>query len=211
MARSIAFEYTPEPGPLHRLPPILKLAFMAGISLGVLGQDFWGLGIVTLGLVVIALWGGISLEKLLIGSRPILLSTGLIVLFSALDFQPVAFNSKALYEGFRFLWAIGISFAAASIFFYTTKLTELREAIESLENRILKARHPYVRFSLIFTLTLGFIPRVFSEWAEAEDAWLARGGKKGIQMMIHLIPSVLERLIVAAKETAHALELRIGR
>ncbi|AEJ19454.1 energy-coupling factor transporter transmembrane component T family protein [Gracilinema caldarium] len=211
MAHSIAFEYTPVAGPLHRLHPILKLAFMAGISLGALGQDTLVLILITFGVIIVARWGKIPIQKLFVGSKPLLVTTTIIILFSAVNLHPLNCDSKALYGGLRFLWAIGISFAAASLFFYTTKLTELREALETLENPLLRSQPHYLRFSLLFTLTMGFIPRIFFEWSEAEDAWLARGGKKGLQMMILLIPSVLERLIMSAKETAHALELRIGR
>lgn len=211
MARSLAFEYTPRTGPLHRLHPIVKLAFMAAASLGALGADVLGLSLLSLAVLLLARFGRIAAKNLLAGAKSILLTTAIIVLFSALDFNPLTFQLDSLYSGLRFLWAIGISFSSASLFFYTTKLTELREAIESVEHRLFKKAHPYYRFSLLFTLTLGFIPRVFLEWSEAEDAWLARGGKKGLAMMVHLIPSVLERLIISAKETAHALELRFGR
>jgi len=184
---------------------------MVLVSIGALGANIPGLGLMSLTLVLLARFGGIEGTKLLAGAKTILLTTTGIVLIGALDFNPLRFKFDILYEGLEFLWAIGISFASASLFFYTTKLTELRKAIESVEQGLFGNSHPYFRFSLLFTLTLGFIPRVFFEWSEAEDAWLARGGKRGLTMMVHLIPNVLERLIISAKETAHALELKLGR
>lgn len=211
MARQVAFEYTAQRGPLHRVHPLIKLACMAALSLVALGTGVLGLSLISLAILLIARFGGIQVKKLLAGSKSILLTTTGIVLFSALELRPLGLQLGSLYSGLRFLWAIGISFATGALFFYTTKLSELRESIERVETSFYKIQHPYLRFSLLFTLTLGYIPRFFFEWSEAEDAWLARGGKRGLAMMIHLIPNVLERLIISAKETAHALELRIGR
>jgi energy-coupling factor transporter transmembrane protein EcfT len=211
MAQELAFEYTPGAGPLHRLHPFIKLLLMAAVSIGALQTDLTGQALMSIAICVSARIGGISVRKLLAGARSILITTVFIVGLSALNVNPIGFNPEALRSGLQFIWAIGISFSMASLFFYTTKLNELRDAIESVETRLPWFRSSYLRFSLLFSLTLGFIPRVFYEWSEAEDAWLARGGKRGISMMIHVIPSVLERLILSAKETAHALELRLGR
>lgn len=211
MAREIAFEYKSTKGHLHKVHPFIKLAGMGALSIYALGAPTVGLLAISLSLVILSIFGRIDPRKLLTGSGPMLITTFAFVLFGAFELSPIGFNRDALFSGFRFLWAIGISFASASIFFYSTKISDLRDALEGFENFFGPIKHPYLRFSLLFSLTLSFIPRVFSEWAEAEEAWYGRGGKRGAEMLIRLIPPVMERLILAAKETAHALELRIGR
>ena len=210
MAGEIGFQYNPIRGPLHRVHPLIKLAFLGIISLGSLGAEFPGLTVISLGIVVLSFIGAVDPRTLFRGARTILVMTGLLVLFGAVEW-PLAIQMDALVSGLKFFWAILISFAGASLFFYTTKISELRESIEAIEERLFKTKHPYLRFSLLFSLTLGFIPRVFFEWSKAEEAWRGRGGKRSIRMMLSLIPPVMERLILSAKETAHALELRIGR
>ncbi len=211
MARDIAFEYQSTAGPLHNIHPLIKLAGMGALSIYALGAPAIGLSALSLSLFILALYGRLDPRRLLTGSGPILMTTVVFVLFGAFELSPFGFNIQALFSGVRYIWALGIAFAAASIFFYTTKISELRDAIEGLENLCGPIKHPYLRFSLLFSLTLSFIPLVFSEWAEAEEAWYARGGKRGAAMLIRLIPPVMEKLILAAKERAHALELRIGR
>jgi energy-coupling factor transporter transmembrane protein EcfT len=147
MAQELAFEYTPGAGPLHRLHPFIKLLLMAAVSIGALQADLTGQALMSIAIIVSARIGGISLRKLLAGARPILITTVFIVGLAALHVNPIGFNPEALTSGLQFLWAIGISFSMASLFFYTTKLTELRDAIESVETRLPWFRSPYLRFS----------------------------------------------------------------
>ncbi|GAB1481313.1 hypothetical protein MASR2M78_01280 [Treponema sp.] len=158
-----------------------------------------------------------------------------IVVLRSLDLGSNPFirlNRGGLREGLLFAWGILTSFAGGSLLFATTTSTELREGIAAVQDTLrrpllsflarlsrgkgLRARlakhlaHTLAAFdvSLLIALTLSFIPRVFEVWEAAEDAHLARCGKKGLGGTVSILPLVAERLIEAASETAAALEMR---
>jgi energy-coupling factor transporter transmembrane protein EcfT len=102
-------------------------------------------------------------------------------------------------------------------------MTELKDSLGSAETRIrtcwygltAKITGQPIRtvsrnspVSLGISLMLNFLPRFFEVWEEAETAYRARSGKKGIPTLTLLIPLVTERMITLAVETAYAMESR---
>jgi biotin transport system permease protein len=149
-----------------------------------------------------SLAAGMRPWELLRGVKPLLLMALLVTLcrFLGRDSETLAFpNRRGLAEGLVFGWGILLAFCAASLFFSTTTMTEIKDSLDKLGLK---------RLSLGLALMLGFLPRFFAVWEAAELAYRARCGKRGLPQLLALVPLVLERLILSAGETAAALEAR---
>jgi biotin transport system permease protein len=147
-----------------------------------------------------ALAAGIRPWELFRGSRPLLfLALGVILLRGIRGFPP-ALDLPGLLAGLRFGAAMVLSFAAGALFYSVTTMREIRETLEGL--------FPARRLSLGISLMLGYIPRFFELWENANLAWEARRGRGGFSRIAVLVPLVTERMMEAAAETAAALESR---
>jgi biotin transport system permease protein len=200
LRRPIPYAYRPGKSLLHRLPGGWKLLALFLISTLAFIFGFPALGAGTLLVIAGALAAGIGPWELLRGIKPLLLMVlllGLCRSFKAED--PVSFNREGLLESLRFGWGIILAFSAASLFFSVTTMTEIKDSLDQLRLKYL---------SLGISLMLGFLPRFFAAWENAELAYRARCGKKGLTQLCTLIPLVIERMIVSAGETAAALESR---
>jgi biotin transport system permease protein len=119
-----------------------------------------------------------------------------------------------------------VSFAAGALLFSVSTMQELRDSLGRIENAAInwflawgrffrgrrgapaQKRRVYSGFSLGLSLMLGFLPRFFEIWENANLAFDARAGKKGFRRFIMLIPLVIGRMMEMAGETAEALESR---
>ncbi|MDR2575467.1 MAG: energy-coupling factor transporter transmembrane protein EcfT [Treponema sp.] len=63
-------------------------------------------------------------------------------------------------------------------------------------------------FSLGISLMLGFIPRFFEMWDDANLACDSRSCKRGLRRMFLLLPLVMERMMETSANTALAIEAR---
>jgi biotin transport system permease protein len=130
----------------------------------------------------------------------------------ALQTDPVSFNAEGLAGGLVFAAGVLVSFAAAALFFAVTTTTELRRSLEAVELffRFPNSRNSRRRgrLSLAFALMLGFLPRFFELWENAETAVKARACSGRLKRIMAILPLVTERMIEAAAETAEALEAR---
>ncbi|MDR0629451.1 MAG: energy-coupling factor transporter transmembrane protein EcfT [Treponema sp.] len=221
--------YTYRPGNtfLHRLPAGVKLLGLLAISLG----SFFsgpGLFLSTAILLVGAVSAKILPWDLFRGIKPLVIMIGLVIIFRSFRFNlPRSLfpelNLPGFWAGIRFGGGIMISFSAGALLFSVTTMTELKDSLGSAEtfiricgyNGIKKIQGKPIRtvsrnspVSLGISLMLNFLPRFFEAWEEAEVAYRARAGKKGIPALILLIPLVTERMITLAVETAYAMESR---
>jgi biotin transport system permease protein len=151
-----------------------------------------------------ALAAGMRPWELLRGVKPLLLMALLATLCRALAVEadgkkPVFLNLRGLAEGLIFGWGIVLAFCSASLLFSVTTMTEIKDSLDKLRLR---------RLSLGLSLMLGFLPRFFAVWENAELAYRARCGKRGLPQLFALVPLVMERMIAGAGETATALEAR---
>jgi energy-coupling factor transporter transmembrane protein EcfT len=105
-------------------------------------------------------------------------------------------------------------------------MTELRDSLEKAEAALacpfigalrrlkwnwaqnLRAGLERRYFSLGIALMLGFMRKFFEHWENANCAWEARSGRRGICRIAALIPLLAERMIRSAAETARAIEAR---
>jgi biotin transport system permease protein len=126
-----------------------------------------------------------------------------------------------LHQGLCFV----VSFAAGALLFGVTTMQELRDSLGRAEAAAVnlalplrrffrpgkplpQKRRAYSGFSLGLSLMLGFLPRFFEIWENANLAFDARAGKKGLRRLVILIPLVIERMMESAGETAEALDSR---
>ncbi|MDR2068346.1 MAG: hypothetical protein LBP71_00570 [Spirochaetaceae bacterium] len=223
---SVPYAYCPGSSLLHRLPAGIKLLLFLSLSFSVF---FFGLpGLCGGGLLLFsgALSAGIKPWELFRGVRYLLIMTLLVLAFRSWTLFPLRFNVPGFIAGSRFAVTILVSFAAASLLFKVTTMTEFRESIRRAEGILgypllallkplrqdwagrLRYRLERPRLSLGIALLLGFLPQFFEIWETASKAYTARAGKTGMSRIIALIPVVSEGMMERAGETARALEAR---
>jgi biotin transport system permease protein len=160
-----------------------------------------------------AAFAGIRPWELFAGSRFLLVTLAVLNIPRALQTNPLSLNAAGLASGLIFALGILVSFSAAALFFAVTTMTELRRSLEAIE---LFFRFPgrrgtaqrRGRLSLAFALMLGFLPRFFELWENAETAVKARACGGRLKRVMAILPLVTERMIEMAAETAEALEAR---
>jgi biotin transport system permease protein len=134
---------------------------------------------------------------------------------------------KGFFGGLLAAVGLFIPFAAAALLFSVTTMRELRLSLSLVEKGITRKfprggaearrrrgkegkeeeRHiPF--FSLGLSLMLGFIPRFFEMWDDANLACDSRSCRRGLRRLFLLLPLVTERMIEASANTALALEAR---
>jgi energy-coupling factor transporter transmembrane protein EcfT len=197
---------------LHACPGGIKLLFLLVLSASPL-PGLPAIGAAALFVACCAVAAGIRPWELLAGSKPLAVALALMTAVRALRTDPVSLNPGGLAGGLVFSAGVLVSFSAASLFFSVTTMTELRRSLESVE---LLFRLPFKsrtrrrrgRLSLALALMLGFLPRFFELWENAETAVKARACNGRIRRIITILPLVTERMIETAAETAEALEAR---
>jgi biotin transport system permease protein len=119
---------------------------------------------------------------------------------------------KGFLEGLFRSAGLFVPFAAAALLFSVTTMRELRLSLAFVEKsvmRFFRPRREHVPFfSLGLSLMLGFIPRFFELWDDANLACDSRSCKRGPRRLFLLLPLVTERMIEASANTALALEAR---
>jgi biotin transport system permease protein len=201
---TLPYAYRPGTSVLHRLGGGWKLLALFLISTAAFALGFPFLPVGTVLTLAGSLAAGMRPWELLRGSKPLLLMALLVTLCRSLAVEagsetPVFFNRRGCVEGLIFGWGIVLAFCSASLFFSVTTMTEIKDSLDKLRLK---------RLSLGLSLMLGFLPRFFAVWENAELAYRARCGKRGLPQLLALVPLVMERMILSAGETATALEAR---
>ena len=123
-------------------------------------------------------------------------------------------SGEGFFEGLLAAARIFVPFAAAALLFAVTTMRELRLSLALVEKGVIRKfsrrdAEGYVTFfSLGITLMLGFIPRFFEMWDDANLCCDSRSCKRGPRRMFLLLPLVTERMMEASANTALALEAR---
>ncbi len=95
-------------------------------------------------------------------------------------------------------WAVHffITTWTAQTIFETTSSLEIQDAFETLENAIVRLAPPVkkIRFALILSLAITFIPLVFQTWSQVHLAALARSprGKRSLSRTVRTLTVELE-------------------
>ncbi|MDR2194179.1 MAG: energy-coupling factor transporter transmembrane protein EcfT [Treponema sp.] len=193
---------------LHHLPAGIKLAGLLVISTAAF--VFFPAGVIVSFVFIAAasVAAHIPLRHLYRGSRFIFFMALMMLVFHSISWEPLGFSDVGFREGLRFALGLFAAFASCALFFTVTAMTELQASLDSLRPPIPVLAHLISNFTLGITLMLGFMPRFFEVWEDAETAYKARAGKNGIGKLVFLIGVTLERMIQLSFETAVALEMR---
>jgi energy-coupling factor transporter transmembrane protein EcfT len=209
--RVTPYAYRPGRSVLHRLPAGLKLL---GLVLLSITGFFPGRSQAAAALVIAAgaLVAGIRPWELLRGCAPLMLTALFVVLLRSIRVDGgeaglFAFSRSGFIRGVLFGAGILLAFTAGSLLFSVTTMTELRDSLGKAEC-FFRKKKGVGRLALGLSLMLGFLPRFFEIWENADAAYRARAGKNGLRKILLLVPLVTERMIEAAVETATALEAR---
>lgn len=218
---------------LHRTAPGLKLLVLLFITTAVFLFGPCAVLVSALFISALALRAGIKPWELLRGAKALLFMLVLVLCVRSFSFSfaggifPIpAFELSGFIDALLFGGKILASFAAGALFFSVTTQASLLLSLEKAERLFFKpAVWLFRRFkgrggkklalilsqpklSLAVSLMLGFLPRFFVVWEEAETAYRARGGKRGLRALTALGSLVTERMMEAAVETASAMESR---
>jgi len=206
---------------LHRMPAGLKLAGVIIIS-AVAFVSPYGLAVSVLLVLAACAAARIRPYTLLKGSKPLVVISLFIILVKTIrpeaggitihGFHISFISTRGFFEGLLTAPGLFVPFASAGLLFGVTTMRELRLSLALVEKKIVKilfpgrGRVPFL--SLGISLMLGFIPRFFEMWDDANTACDARSCKRGPRRLCLLVPLVTERLIEASADTALALEAR---
>jgi energy-coupling factor transporter transmembrane protein EcfT len=223
-AAGIPFGYRAGNSPLHRCPAPVKLLALLVLSAAAY-QSVPALGLGALVITLGALVAGIRPWELLRGSLPVLFLASLFFALRIIGWNPggpfpLRLRAGEIPGGAAQGLSMLVSFAAGALFFAVTTMKELRDGLgagpagqggaggpgRGRPRRPLPS--PLRRGGLALSLMLGFLPRFFEAWEEANLACSARGAGGGIRRLPLLIPPVTERMIEKALDTALALEAR---
>lgn len=220
------FSYRPVQTPIHRVPVAIKLAAMLSLDIAIFSCPLSLLapilGGITVFLAIIAIIARLR-SAVCQKNLQILLSFGIFIIlfkFAFVPYNPDTIRSGLLDAGI-YLWQLGAVLFIGSIFYETTSSLEIHHALSAIQNaiagvfsRILrkKARLPDIAFQL--SLTIHFIPRIFSAWDALNDAWDARGGNRSkkisayLRRINHLVPLLIAKLLTIAIDTDLAVKNR---
>ena len=190
--------YVPGRTPLHRLPFAAKLAglVVVSIALNKLG-DWRALALVVAATVALYAALGPPMLRRLADLRP------LWPMLLAIAVLQLVFDSPALAAAsvLRILALVALS----ALVTYTTTTTEMLETLEPLFAPLrwvgLNPRVP----ALAIALVLRLVPMLLDLWAEKEEAWRARSGRRP---SVRLVPSFLAAALAMADHLAEALDAR---
>jgi energy-coupling factor transporter transmembrane protein EcfT len=185
--------------PLHRAPAMVKLAGLFAVTTLALVFSLPGIAAGGAVVCICAVLARISPFSLLRGARPVAVMSFTVLILRVVRFVPPAFDPASLPASAPFCLTLFLSFAAGSLLFSVTTVTEMREGLRPVLGS---------RFSLALSLMLGYLPRFFAVWEETAEAWRARGGKRGVRALFALLSPVIARMIALAGETAEAMESR---
>ena len=221
LKRGTPFGYRQGKTPLHRMPAGLKLIFVIIISAFAFASVY-GLCVSALLLLLACAFARMPPHVLLKGSKPLVILSLCVILVKSIKpegegaavygLRVPFISAKGFFEGLLAAPSLFVPFAAAAMLFGVTTMGELRLSLASVENRVMRlfagngGRAPF--FSLGLSLMLGFIPRFFEMWEDANLACDSRSCKRGFRRLYLLLPLVTERIMEASSDTALALEAR---
>ncbi|MDR2923867.1 MAG: energy-coupling factor transporter transmembrane protein EcfT [Treponema sp.] len=216
---------------LHRMPAGLKLVFVVVISVYAFASVY-GLAFSVLFLLIASAFARIPPHVLIKGSKPLVLFALCVIMLKTINTEAggvttpeiIFFNlhipdlhipfisGEGFVEGLLAAARIFVPFAAAALLFSVTTMRELRLSLALVEKNVVRIFSPRRKhipfFSLGISLMLGFIPRFFQLWDDANLACDSRSCKRGLCRFFLLIPLVTERMMEASANTALALEAR---
>jgi len=221
LKRVTPFGYRMGKTALHRMPAGIKLIFVIIISAFAFASVY-GLAASILLVLIASAVARIPPHSLLKGSKPLVILSLCIILLKTIrpEREVIAafglhipfISREGFLEGLFAAPGLFVPFAAAALLFSVTTMRELRLSLALVEKVVIRFFSPHRKhtpfFSLGISLMLGFIPRFFEMWEDANLACDSRSCKRGLRRLFLLIPLVAERMMEASANTALALEAR---
>ncbi len=214
--RESLFSYRPGSTVIHHLPAPVKLVLLVIFSAAVSGGPRELLTVASLFIFLVACAARLSVASVRSLIRIIIFYGLFIAIFSIGTGEPDHTYQERLYSTLLYLWRLATLVTAGSVFYETTSATDVRHCLYALQKKCetLLARYAgrtvqFPDIALLLSLTVSFIPRIFSTWDSLNSAWLARGGSKnGPRKMGVLLPLLLIRLLYIAADTDRAVRNR---
>ena len=187
-----AFSYKLGNSFLHRCPALIKILFLPAVSIAVFMLP-WQVAVMVVGLQTIA---GFLLH--------------LTPREQLCDLQAVLYYATFLI--FAKLAGALFTHTLTTDFFtdFIPTLLLLLKLLCVMELAIRRFSHMPLRTpaAQMLALFICFIPQVSKNWAQSKKAWLARGGKKGLRMLIVLLPVLFCVGMKQAYNSARAITIR---
>ncbi len=214
-----AFAYKQGSSLLHRCPAWVKILVIPVISLVSFYLPFYfAAGIVVL-LTFVSFTLRFTLREQLADLRAIiyyallLFFTKLIGNFASIenfDWSQILLYLKSFFLGEKETWILLLRLLcvmqSASLLFKTSTSLQIREGLEIIERTV--TRNKKTPLAQTLSIFICFIPQVSKNWQQAERAWKARGGKKGIKMLVVLLPVFFSVGMKQAYNSARAISAR---
>lgn len=227
MLKDITFgQYFDSKSVIHRADPRVKIVLLIAVIVFIfLSQNFWGLGLSALFVLIAMIVSKIPIKMYLKNFKavlPILIFTAIInafygdgkVLFSIWKLQlTVGGLERAGFMALRIVLLIIIS----STLTYTTTPNDLTDAIEKLLSplRFIGLKTAVHTLAMMMTIALRFIPTLVEEAEKIMNAQKARGAdlesgnlKEKIKALIPILIPLLFSAVRRAAELADAMECR---
>lgn len=189
MAINTAFSYKQGNSFLHRCPAIFKILLIPLVSIAVFRLPWF----ISLFLFVTQTVLGFSLHFTI---REQLCDLKAVIYYAVILLLINLITKTELLPSLTLLLKLFCVMQTASLVFKTSTSLQLREAFGKS------------KISEALALFICFIPQVSKNWEQIKKAWLARGGKKSLRMLITLLPVLFSTGMKQAWNTARALTIR---
>ena len=199
---------------IHRTPAGIKLAVMIAFTIAVFSPLLPALIAASALLAVLAILARTQIETILSGAK-LVLWYGLFIAAFRLIGKPLEsvdvlaeLRATALYT-----WQLAAVLLAGTLFYETTATTEIAHTLKTIQTT-LRWRKPLPDVAFLLSLTIGFIPRIFSAWDSLEKAWAAREGNRRygplsfFRRTTTLVPLLVLKLLSIANDTDRAIRNR---
>jgi biotin transport system permease protein/energy-coupling factor transport system permease protein len=231
--RQAVFAYKTVKGPLHSLPPMLKLFFLLPLSGFCMSLSPLWLGAGIIAAIAAAFLCRFTLREQLTDLKPAAFYAAIMYALSVFstslenwnkmppgDLALAAFAAAFIpkTDFLRAALSLALVVQLSALLFRTTSSTEIRDGLNAVERFIRRAfsRLPLFgkrvslrpRFAENTALFLSFIPEIFAVWSGVNLAWKARGGRQGLAKIKTLVFVLISLSFEKAALKAKALEAR---
>ena len=217
MAELTPFSYRPGASVLHQQDVRFKLVFIVAISLAGMKAYFMSLSVLSFALFAAILIIHLPLKSILKELRYFFIF--LIFVFAAralctsgtplIEFMGIDITREGIYNGTLVCWRLLLVVLVGLLFISTTKLSEIRAAVEWFLSPF-----PFIpgkRVATMMSLIIRFIPVILKQAKETSDAQRARGvenRKNPVYRLMKLAVPLVRRTFENADKLAVAMEAR---
>ncbi|MBO4990359.1 MAG: energy-coupling factor transporter transmembrane protein EcfT [Clostridia bacterium] len=213
---------------VHRLDPRFKiLALIAYIVAIFLSENFYGLGMCALLLLLTIAFSKVPLGKVIKAVKGILFLLVFTAIIQLFFYKPnenavvwvkwwvITITDQAVFFTLFLLLRLSLLVMVASMLTYTTTPVSLTDGLESLLTPLKVVRFPVHELALIMSIALRFIPTLMEETERIMNAQKARGAdfeSGGLMKRAKAVVPILIPLLISsfrrAEELGDAMDAR---